>query len=103
MNSLTSIAGSGLQAALGRLGATAHNVANADTPGFARQTAQTQAQPGGGVTVQISAEGRQAAGGDAGRIEDAVELMSARQAFAANLQVLRTAREVSQALLDVKA
>lgn len=105
MTSLAAIAGSGLQAALGRLDTVAHNVANASTPGFARQTAHTQAQTDGGVSVRISPAAQQAAARDEGglRAEDAVELLSARHAFAANLKVLRTADEVSQTLLDVRA
>jgi len=99
MLALTSIAQSGLQAAQSRLGASAHNVANGQTQGFKRQMVQAQADAQGGVQVTL---GRAtAAGADMAR--DAVEQLSAKQDFAANLAVLKTADQVMGSLLDIRA
>lgn len=104
MPALMSIAQSGLLAAQTRLDTTAHNIANQQTPGFQRQTATPQAQPGGaGVQVSISQAAQDAAAlGDTGMIADAVEQISAKHAFAANLQVLKTARDTQDSLLSIR-
>jgi len=52
MNSISSIALSGLNAAQTSLNASAHNVANLATEGFKRQETVQTAQSGGGVTTQ---------------------------------------------------
>lgn len=96
---MLSIAQSGLQAAQLRLHSSAHNVANLQTPGFARQQVQQQAQgPLGGVQARVTpaAEG-------AGLEAEAVEQMAASYAFKANVLVLRTADDVLGSLLDVRA
>src|SRR5688500_4534182 len=51
MNSLSSIAQSGIGAAALRLDSAAHNIANGQTPGFRRQVVQQEALPEGGVVV----------------------------------------------------
>ncbi|TAF86451.1 MAG: hypothetical protein EAZ54_01605, partial [Curvibacter sp.] len=51
MNSISSIALSGLNAAQTSLNASAHNVANLATEGFKRQETVQSAQSGGGVTT----------------------------------------------------
>ena len=53
MSSALSIASSGMQAAQLRLGQSAHNVANLETPGFRRLGVEQQALPDGqGVQAQ---------------------------------------------------
>lgn len=99
MLALSTIAQSGLQAAQARLGASAHNVANAQTPGFKRETATLQASPQGGVVVNIS----QAAQAGSDLTQDVVDQMSAKNAFMANVQVLKTADTLMGSLLDVRA
>lgn len=86
MSSLTSIAQTGLQAAQVRMGAAAHNVANAQTPDFRRQTVSAQAtQPGANLS------------------QDMVDQLAARQAFVANLGVLKTSSDTLGSLLSVRA
>lgn len=99
MLNLTSIAQSGLQAAQNRLGASAHNIANGPTDEFKRVVAQANAQPQGGVQVTFSRAATE--GADAN--QDVVDQLSAKQSFAANLAVLKTADQVMGSLLDTKA
>lgn len=99
MFALPTIAQSGLQAAQARLGAAAHNVANAQTQGFKRETVALQASPQGGVMVSIS----QAAQAGSDLTQDVVDQMSAKKAFIANVQVLKTADTLLGSLLNVKA
>jgi len=100
MTSIAAIAQSGLNAAQLRLGASAHNVANLDTPGFTRQTVQQQAVPErGGVQARVAQADRPGAALEA----EAVEQMAATYAFKANLLVLRTADEMAGTLLDARA
>lgn len=99
MRSLSSIAQSGLQAAQARLGASAHNIANMQTDGFKRDTVSAQAAPQGGVVVSIS----QAAQAGSNLTQDVVDQMSAKDAFMANVQILKTADRMVGSLLDVRA
>lgn len=99
MFALPSIAQSGLQAAQARLGSSAHNIANMQTDGFKRETVTAQAAPQGGVVVSIS----QAAQSGPDVTQDVVDQMSAKHAFMANVQVLKTADKMMGSLLDVKA
>ena len=99
MNALTSIAQSGLQAAQTRLGASANNVANGQTEGFKRQTVQATAQSQGGVVVTLS----RAATEGSDLTQDVVDQLSAKQSFAANLAVLKTADKMMGSLLDTRA
>jgi len=99
MNTLTSIALSGLQGAQLRVGSAGHNIANALTPGFRRQVVQQQAVEGGGVATTIA---RAPFVGDA-LAEDLVALKLGEHLFAANLQVLRTHDRMLGTLLDETA
>jgi flagellar hook-associated protein FlgK len=99
MNSLTSIALSGLQGAQLRAASAGHNVANAMTPAFRRQLVQQQAVEGGGVATSIA---RAPQVGDA-LAEDLVMLKLGEHLFKANLQVLRAHDRVLGTLLDVTA
>ena len=100
MASLSSIGNSGLQAAQLRLDASAHNVANLNTPGFRRQVVeQTEAPGGSGVQASVQ---RDAQVGSALE-KDVVEQMSATYAFKANVQVLKTNDQMMGALLNTKA
>ena len=100
MASISSIGNSGLHAAQLRLGASAHNVANLNTPDFRRHSvAQQAAGEGAGVhaTVQRGAQAGVALA------QEAVEQMSATCAFKANVQVLKTQDRMMGALLDIQA
>jgi len=99
MNSITSIALSGLQGAQLRVGSAGHNIANALTPGFRRQVVAQQALAGGGVATTIE---RSPVAGDA-LADDLVALKLGEHLFKANLQVLRTRDRLLGTLLDETA
>nr|WP_315479586.1 flagellar basal body protein [uncultured Rhodoferax sp.] len=99
MNSLSSIALSGMNAAQTSLNTSAHNVANLATEGFKRQeTVQTE-QPGGGVSTEV----RQAEVAGNARETDVVTQLQAKHSFIANLAVFKTSNQMAGALLDTKA
>ena len=100
MSSAFAIASSGLQAAQLRLDSSAHNVANMNTPGFHRHAVAQQAAPHLGA-VQAPTTRMPAPG--VALEQDVVEQMAASYAFKANVLVLRTAKEMTGSLLDVRA
>lgn len=95
---------SGLRAAQTRLDTTAHNVTNAQTPGFRRHAVQQTAVPEtGGVQTQVVREDTEQAG-DLGHLtEDLVEQRMALYSFAANLKTIETEDRMLGSLLDRKA
>ncbi len=99
MSSIASIALSGLNAASSQLATAAHNIANAQTPGFRRQLVQQTAQPESGGVVSI---GRAAESGES-LAEDVVAQMSATYAFKANVLTLKTQDRMLGSLLDMTA
>lgn len=99
MNSLASIALSGLNASMLRLDAAGNNIANAQTPGFHRQTVLQNEEAGGGVSTSVE---RSPEPGE-NLAEDIVNQMSAAYSFKANLRVVQTHDEMLGALLDLKA
>ena len=99
MNSISSIAMSGLNAAQFRLDAAANNIANAQTPGFRRHQAVAEALPEGGVTSSV----RQADGAGENLADDIVQTMVAAYSFKANLRVLQAQDDMLGALIDLKA
>ena len=99
MNSIASIALSGMNAASLSLNSAAHNIANLQTPGFRRQLTQQATLPEGGVSVTFD---RAAQAGDA-LAEDIVGQMLAGYAFKANLLTLQTNDRMLGSLLDLKA
>jgi flagellar hook protein FlgE len=99
MSSISAIANSGLQAAQNRLGASAHNIANLNTPAFQRlRTEQVAVASPGGVMATAQREPQGAA-----LEQEVVEQMSATYAFKANLQVLKAEDRMMGSLLDVRA
>lgn len=99
MNALASIALSGMNAAQLRLGGSAHNIANALTPGFRRQVVVQQSVAEGGVSANVT---RSPSAG-AALAEDLVGQMSAGYQFVANLRVIQTQDRLLGALLDEEA
>lgn len=97
--STSSIARSGMNAAMIQLDVSAHNIANAQTPGFKPQRAEMAAQPEGGVTATITQtkEARSTLEGDV------VNQMAAGYYYRANLGVLKTEEKVMGSLLDTLA
>lgn len=99
LNSVHSIALSGMQSAVQRLGSAAHNVANWRTEGFRRELASTTSQAGGGVTVNVqpaSVPGESLA-------EDMVAQRVALYEFKSNMQVFKTQQDMLGTLLDLQA
>jgi flagellar hook protein FlgE len=90
---------SGLQAAQSALGAAAHNIANAATEGFRRQTLHTATALPGGVSVTSG----QAVEPGSAMVTDLVASLQARNAWVANLQVFKTESRMLGALLDARA
>jgi len=113
MPSISSIALSGLQVASLRLDASASNVANALTEGYAPVRVDQREAPGGGVEGSASratdpaAEARADAalsGALVDRVDLATEItgqLSAARAYEASLATLRAADENERSLLDV--
>lgn len=99
MNSISSIAQSGLAAAMRRLDAAANNIANLQTAGYHRQSVLQQSQPGGGVTTAV----RQAAAPGENLAEDLVEQLTASYVFKANMQTIRAHDAMIGTLLDTTA
>jgi flagellar hook-associated protein FlgK len=105
MNSTTSIAISGMNAATVRLDVAAHNIANAQTPDFQRQEAVQQTVAGGGVATTVVTQppptppklptGSLFLG-------DAVQQLEALYAFKASQKVVQTQQEMLGVNLDVK-
>ncbi|RVU45416.1 flagellar basal body rod C-terminal domain-containing protein [Rubrivivax rivuli] len=99
MNAVAPIALTGMNAAQHTLRSHAHNLANLGTEGFRRERVQQATLPGGGTgtsVVRLPVAG-------AAMAEDLVGQMQASHAFAANLAVFKTARQMSQTLLDLQA
>lgn len=99
MNSITSIAQSGMSAATLRLNSSAHNIANDQTPGFRRQLVTQETQAGGGVAASVSPA--DVAG--VNLAEDLVQQMAASYAFTFNLKTIQTEHHMLGTLLDMKA
>ena len=99
MSPAVDIARSGLSAAMLRLDSVAHNIANAQTPGFRRQQVVQQAQSSGGVAANTTRAGQ--VGTDLAT--ELVEQMQALYAFKANLQVIKVQDRMIGSLLDTQA
>lgn len=98
MNNISTIAGSALQAYTTSLQVTAHNVANLNTEGFTASRATFQENGAGGVSAVVSNTG------DAVDISrEAINLLSDKNGFKANLNVLKTVDEMTRELLNIKA
>ena len=97
---------SGMRAAQLQLDVDAHNVANAQTPGFQRQrVTQTANASTGGVDAKVERETAvSGAGGDMNHLaDDMVNGKMSLYSFAANLKVVKTEQDMLGALLDEKA
>ena len=93
------IAGSGLVAASAKLLASARNIANADTPGYAPQRAKlTPAPANAGVTVSPAAQAEQ---GSVNLAREITELARAKTLYNANAAVVAIASDVTGTLLNI--
>ena len=108
------IARSGLQVNEARQAVSAHNTANTNTDGFAKQATSQQATPTGGVlgqvdTLSLSAEAQQLAQQVDGAqnnvdiTQETVDQIQSRENFKQNAQVIRAQDQMQQTLLDTLA
>jgi len=97
MNSISSTALCGMNAAMARLNVAADNIAKLNTPGFRRQELQQSAQPGG-VGASLAASRVPGASLEA----DVLSQLQAKNAFLANLAVFKTSNKLAGTLLDDK-
>ncbi len=81
------------------MGASAHNLANAQTDHFKRQEVVQQAQPQAGVQVTL----RSAAASGPALVQDIVEQKSASYAYLANLKLIQTEKQLKGSLLNERA
>lgn len=104
------IAASGLSAAAAQLGASAHNVANTRTPGFAPVCASAQEAPGGGAQVRPGPQAPEPgadldpallAPSKTDLIAETANRSAAAELYRANLASLATAQEADEALFHV--
>jgi len=113
LSSIHATALSGLLHQSRRLGVSAHNVANVDTPGFRASRAVASENANGGVTTQVLptndspalllSDGEQSTGSNTDLATEVVTQISARAAYGANLAALKAAQESEEALLDILA
>ena len=99
LNSVPSIALSGMQSAMQRLGSASHNIANWGPDGFRRALASTSTGISGGVTTSFQLA---PAPGDA-LAEDMVAQRVALYDFKASMQVFKTEQDMLGSLLDLRA
>ena len=99
MSTLSTTALSGMKAAQVQLDVAAHNVANAQTPGFRRQQVTLTTQSEGGVEAQLQTSTEAVSSLET----DLVGELQARNAFLANLAVFKTANRMAGVLLDEQA
>ena len=99
MNSVSSIAVSGMNAAMLRMDVAANNVANSQTDGYRRQFVAQQAQPDGGVLADV---GELQQPGE-NLADDIVQQMIASFSFKANVRSFQAEQSMLGSLLDLTA
>lgn len=99
MNSIPSIALSGLQVASRQMAASAQNIANLATEGYRRMEVVSSPVQGGGVRATM----RQAAEPGENLLADVVSQMQGEYMFKANLQSIRTYDRLLGVLIDTRA
>jgi flagellar hook-associated protein FlgK len=90
---------SGVAAASTQLDVASHNISNAQTPHFKRQTVVQTAQPEGGVSTAI----RSSPVDGSALSQDIITQLSSSYSYKANLQVIETANGMSGTLVDLRA
>ena len=98
MSPISSTALSGLNAASLQLQSSAHNIANAQTPGFQRQVVH-QSQETEGVITSVGKSDE--VGADLAA--DLVEEMQSSYSYKANLRTIQTQEQMVGSILDIKA
>jgi flagellar basal-body rod protein FlgC len=103
---------SGIKAAFKMLDVSAHNTANMDTDGFKKETAKLE-ECDGGVVVNIGKDsspgamyqsnGRLVESSNVNYADDAVSRIISKHYLSANIAAFKTADEMVESLLDIKA
>lgn len=96
---VSTIALSGMNAAMTQLASAAHNVANTQTPGFRRQLVQQETLPQGGTQTRLATAPEE--GGELST--DLIQERQALHVFTANLRMVQTEHEMLGSLLNVRA
>jgi flagellar hook-associated protein FlgK len=99
MNSIASIAGTGMRVAMLSMNAAAHNIANQQTDGFHREVVSQQSLPQGGVTAVVAQSPQEGVS----LATELVQQMAALYAFKANMLTVQTEQEMLGTLLDTRA
>jgi len=119
MNASLNTALSGLMANAAKLGVSASNVANAQTPGYKAQVAEMEWVAGGGVKAKVTESqapsttiyAPEASGADENGMaslpnvsfeEEAVNQKMAEIGYTANAQVVKTLEAMDKSLFDIK-
>jgi len=103
---------SGIQAAFGMLGVSAHNIANVNTNGFKKQTSTLHEGENGGVTHTVGkstdpgtlfqdGSGNMVESSNVDISEEIVSQIGAKHYLTANLNALKVANDVQKSLLDI--
>jgi flagellar basal-body rod protein FlgC len=115
MNGVGSIAASGMRAAEQRLTVAAHNIANTttgvstagawsnSTDTFQPLRADQVETPGGGTAVTVRAALTTDTFAGVDLTSEAIQVVTARYTFAANVAVMRSAAQMQKVLLDTFA
>ena len=98
-SSTSSIAQSGLNAAVRQMNSAAHNIANQQTPEFHRQQVVQTEQSGEGVETSLKKSSKEGAALET----DVVTQLQSKNAFAANLAVFKALDRMAGALVDTHA
>lgn len=96
---MSSTALSGMRVAQSMLNASAHNIANVNTPHAVRQTVLPVSEPMGGVSATLA----HSPGPADSLASDVVTQLQAKNAFIANLAVFKVANQLQGTLLDKSA
>lgn len=99
MMKVLSTAVSGLQATTRRLDTSAHNIANANTPGFHRHEVKAAARAEGGVDTRVERAPREGVSLE----QEIVDQLAAAASFKANAKVIGAVERTLGRWLDERA
>lgn len=98
ISAIINTAFSGMSAQQKRMDAIASNIANAETPGYARKTVDMVSAPGGGVKAVVGETD-----GEIDLARELVDLADTERAYEANLAVMETGMDMWDALMSALA
>ncbi|MGR6430859.1 flagellar basal body rod protein FlgC [Rhizobium sp. PAMB 3174] len=102
LSGVMNVAMSGMLASTNRLGATAQNVANMDTPGYRRMNASSSTTEGGGVITTVTES--DAAKGGSSNVDlgtEMLDMMEAETSYKANASVFEAGADMWDVLLTI--